>query len=59
MSLPSTRHSPVRRVPGMRSFIRLNSRRKVDLPHPEGPMKAVTVLLSMVMLMFFSAWKSP
>ena len=27
---------------GMVSFIRLRQRRKVDLPHPEGPMNAVT-----------------
>jgi hypothetical protein len=28
----------------MRSFIRLKQRMKVDLPQPDGPMKAVTRL---------------
>ena len=31
------------RAPGMVSFIRLRQRRKVDLPQPDGPMKAVTL----------------
>ena len=34
--------SPVTVALGMVSFIRLMQRRKVDLPQPEGPMKAVT-----------------
>ena len=33
---------PVARAPGMTSFIRLSVRRNVLLPHPDGPMKAVT-----------------
>ena len=36
MILPSTR------APGMTSCIRLSERMKVDLPQPEGPMRAVT-----------------
>ena len=34
--------SPLCRVPGIRSLSRLTERRKVDLPHPDGPMIAVT-----------------
>ena len=42
MSSPSRMMLPSERAPGMRSFIRLRSLMKVDLPQPEGPMKAVT-----------------
>ena len=35
--------SPVTRVPGTTSFIRFKVRMKVDLPHPDGPMMAVTL----------------
>src|SRR5690242_4627689 len=42
MSTPSSRISPVWRVPSIRSFIRLSERRKVDLPHPDGPISATT-----------------
>ena len=38
----SSRTWPSTRVSGMRSFIRFRQRRNVDLPHPEGPMSAVT-----------------
>ena len=31
------------RVPGSKSCIRLTLRRKVLLPHPEGPIRAVTL----------------
>ena len=41
---PSRTRSPSWRTFGMRSFIRLIERRKVDFPHPEGPMSAVTFL---------------
>ena len=44
---------------GMRSFIRSMVRRKVDLPQPEGPMRAVILLALMSMEMSFSAWFSP
>ena len=30
-------------APGMNSCIRFSVRKKVDLPQPEGPIKAVTV----------------
>src|SRR3712207_8290876 len=33
--------------------------RKVLLPQPLGPMRAVTLLAAMGMLMFFRAWKEP
>jgi len=33
---------PLTRPPGINSCIRLSTRRKVDSPHPDGPMKAVT-----------------
>ena len=36
--------------------MRLNVRSKVDLPHPEGPMKAVTLFSWMDKLMFFKLW---
>ena len=40
--------SPFTCPPGMTSCIRFRVRRKVDLPHPLGPMSAVTVRGSMV-----------
>src|SRR5256885_2039190 len=40
--LPSRLRSPSCRIPGIRSLSRLMDRRNVDLPHPEGPMRAVT-----------------
>ena len=39
--------------------MRLKVRSKVDLPQPDGPMKAVTFFSGMSMLMFFSAWNEP
>jgi hypothetical protein len=39
---PSSEISPVTRAPSMVSFMRLMQRRNVDLPQPEGPMKADT-----------------
>src|SRR5689334_12504744 len=59
MSCPSSSTSPVTRAPGTTSCIRLSARRKVDLPQPDGPMRAVTCLGSMVMLMSASAWNEP
>ena len=43
----------------MTSCMRLRVRRKVDLPQPDGPMKAVTDLAGMVMLTPSTALKSP
>jgi hypothetical protein len=47
MSSPSKRICPVIRAESIRSFIRLKHRRRVDLPHPEGPISAVTVFFGM------------
>src|SRR3569832_1347971 len=42
MILPSKRTSPSPRAPGTVSCMRLRQRSSVDLPHPDGPMIAVT-----------------
>src|SRR5690348_8437258 len=39
--------------------MRLNTRSKVDLPQPDGPMIALTFFSGMSRLMFFSACASP
>src|SRR5918992_2033897 len=44
MSSLSSRTFPVIQPPGVTSCIRLRVRRKVDLPHPEGPIRAWTRL---------------
>ena len=46
MSSPSSSILPVTRQIGIVSFMRLMQRRKVDLPQPEGPMRAVTCVLA-------------
>lgn len=51
--------SPWTWAPGMTSCMRLSERRKVDLPQPEGPMRAVTDRGSMVTETSFTARKSP
>ena len=43
MSSPLRRTSPASCAPGTDSCIRFKIRRKVDLPQPDGPMRAVTV----------------
>jgi hypothetical protein len=48
MSSPSSSIRPSTRAEPIVSFMRLRVRRKVDLPQPDGPMKAVT----------FSGWTS-
>ncbi len=52
-TLPSTR------APGIRSFIRLKVRKKLLLPHPDGPMIAVTRLAPMDKVTSLSALNSP
>src|SRR5687767_11258461 len=42
MSRPSSCTTPSARARGMVSCSRLRHRKKVDLPHPDGPMTAVT-----------------
>ena len=39
--------------------MRLNVRRSVDFPQPEGPMNAVALFFGISSEMCFSAWKSP
>src|SRR3954468_5048319 len=48
MSSSSSSTLPVTVAPGMTSCMRLSERRNVDLPQPDGPMSAVTVLGSIV-----------
>ena len=43
MSSPSSSTSPLIFAVGVSSCIRLRIRRNVDLPHPDGPINAVTV----------------
>src|SRR6266567_2898560 len=59
MSWSSRRTRPETRAPGTTSCKRLSARRKVDLPHPDGPMRAVTCLGSTVMLTSARAWNDP
>jgi len=59
MSVPSMRSFPSTRVAGMMSFIRFIVRRNVLLPHPDGPMKAVTTFGWIVMEMSCRARVSP
>ena len=53
MTLPSTR------PPGITSCIRLRVRRNVDLPQPDGPMKAVTERGSTVIVTPSTALNAP
>src|SRR6516165_5849186 len=59
MFCPSRSTVPRTRVPSIRSFIRLRTRRKVDLPHPDGPMNAVTDREGIDSVMSKSAWTAP
>src|SRR5262245_5593843 len=51
--------SPVTRVPSIRSFMRLRVRRKVDLPQPDGPIRAITEHSGMVSEMSHRACLGP
>ncbi len=53
ITLPSTR------APSVSSCMRLSERRNVDLPHPDDPMMAVTLLGWIVIVTLFTAWKEP
>ena len=51
-------------MPSMRqvlmvSFMRFRHRSRVDLPQPEGPIRAVICRAGISRVMLFSAWKSP
>src|SRR6266581_8603575 len=59
MSKPSTSTVPVTRASGTSSCMRLRQRTKVDLPHPEGPIIAVTVCGSTERLISKSACLRP
>ena len=59
MFSPSSTISPSARCSGYSSNMRLKVRSSVDLPQPDGPMKAVTFFSGMSRLMFFSAWNLP
>ena len=59
MFSPAISTRPSRRVPGMVSFSRLNVLSSVLLPHPDGPMKAVTRLAGISNEMSKSACLAP
>src|SRR5262245_36379610 len=59
MSLPSNCTRPSTRAPSIRSFIRFRTRRNVDLPQPDGPIRAVTEHSGMVSVIRCSAWAEP
>src|SRR5688500_5257325 len=59
MSVPSSRTDPDTWAPGIVSCMRFRHRRKVDLPHPEGPMMAVTRRSSKLSDTFLIACTSP
>src|SRR3954447_5686281 len=59
MSSPSRSTSPAREAPGTSSCIRLRIRRKVDLPHPDGPTSAVTSPARISRSTSASTWWSP
>ena len=59
ISRPATSMVPSVRTIGTKSHMRLNVRRSVDLPQPEGPMNAVALFFGISSEMFLSAWKSP
>src|SRR5687768_14751244 len=59
MSVLSSRTDPETRAPGIVSCIRLRHRRKVDLPHPDGPMIAVTLRSSNASDTFLIACTAP
>ena len=50
---------PVTVTESMRSFMRLKQRSSVDLPQPEGPMKAVTFFSGTSRSMSWRAWACP
>ena len=50
-----TRHSPSIFTPGTRSFMRSSVLRNVDLPQPDGPMRAVMLFSGMSMQILVSA----
>ncbi len=59
MSSPSSNTDPASVAIGTSSCMRLSVRRKVDLPHPEGPISAVTTPASILMLTPSSTLREP
>src|SRR5215469_15791184 len=59
MSSPSRRIWPDTPAPGITSCMRLRVRRKVDFPHPDGPIRAVTRLASTASVTFWMALVEP
>src|SRR6266704_1536721 len=59
MALPRISTDPSTRARGTVSCIRLKQRRSVDLPHPEGPMMAVTACCGISSDTFLTAATSP
>ena len=59
MSRPPNSIVPSVRTDSTKSHMRLKVRSSVDLPQPEGPMKAVARFLGISRLTPLSAWKSP
>ena len=59
MFCPSMTIFPSTRAPGITSCIRFSVRMKVDFPHPDGPISAVTDLAGMVSVTPSTALKSP
>ena len=59
MFLPRYSTRPRIVTPGTRSFIRSRVFKKVDLPQPEGPIRAVTCFSGISIFTDFNAWFSP
>src|SRR5262245_35147855 len=59
MSLLSRTTSPTCLAPSIRSFMRLRTRRNVDLPQPDGPIMATTDRSGMSREMSNRAWLGP
>src|SRR5919204_4830679 len=59
MSRPSNSTFPVARAPRPSSCVRLRHRMNVDLPHPLGPMTAVTAWGFAVIETSFRTWLYP
>ena len=56
MSAPSSRTLPSTRAPAMTSCIRFSERSTVDLPQPEGPMKALMLRAGICSVTSCTAW---
>src|SRR5437763_15653339 len=59
MSSPSNSTFPVALAPRTSSCMRLRHRTNVDLPHPDGPITAVTAWGFAVIDTFFRTWFEP